>query len=106
MFVIFGNDWFWGFVEVSFQQIFLFPFQQNGTGWPRNACYKKRKTGFVFCIAARKTLFVFVFVRHLLQDKKKQFVFQFGCKLVRGVGLGEAAVLSASSSEEKKRQNN
>ena len=59
VFVIFRNDWFWGFVEVSFQQIFLFPFQQNGTRWPRNACYNTRKTGFVFCIfkpAARKKL--------------------------------------------------
>ena len=69
----------------------------------------KQNLYFVFSsLLQEKTLlvFVFVFVRHLLQEKKKQFVFQFGCKLVRGVGLGEAAVLSATSSDKKKRQNN
>ena len=57
------------------------------------ACCKKK-------LYLQQFVFVFVFVGHLLQEKK-QFVFQFGCKLVRGVGLGEAA-----SSDKKKRQNN
>ena len=100
VFVIFRNDWFWGFVEVSFQQIFLFPFQQNGTRWPRNACFNKRKKQDLYlyfqAYCRKKThlqQFLFVFVRHLLQEKK-QFVFQFGCKLVRGVGWGWGKLLS------------
>ena len=99
VFVIFRNDWFWGFVEVSFQQIFLFPFQQNGTRWPRNACFNKRKKQDLYlyfqAYCRKKThlqQFLFVFVRHLLQEKK-QFVFQFGCKLVLGVGVGGSCCL-------------
>ena len=49
--------------------------------------------------------FVFVFVRHLLQEKK-QFVFQFGCKLVRGVGVGGSCCLARHLVGRKKETNN
>ena len=65
------------------------------------------KTGFLISIfkpAARKNLIrnnLYLYLCDTSCKKKKQFVFQFGCKLVRGVGLGEAA-----TSDKKKRQNN